>query len=56
MECLKLCVELHLKLTAPPFMVFSVTSYLGLNIVITSYARLRCVSTKIKKLYGHYIT
>ena len=41
-------VELHSKLTTIPFMVISVTSYLGLHNVITSYDGFRCVSTKIK--------
>ena len=45
---LKLNVELPSKLTTTAFMVFGVSSYLGLCNVIASYDRFRCVSTKIK--------
>ena len=45
---LKLSVELHSKLTATPFMVFSITLYSRWHNIITSYARLCCVSTNIK--------
>ena len=42
--------EVHSKLTATPFMVFSVTLYLGSCNVITSYNRFGCVFTKTKKV------